>query len=101
LVLIDAVTRCLKGALGHEDSAAQDSFSNHRLDYPHYTRPDLINDIEIPEVLKSGDHQAIARWRLKQSVGRTWQRRPDLFLKQPLSLAEQRLKDEFIKENED
>ncbi len=81
LVLVDAITRCLPGALGHEDSAAQDSFSHaeyQRLDYPHYTRPDIIAGKEVPEVLKSGDHRAIARWRLKQSLGRTWQRRPDL-----------------------
>jgi len=101
LVLIDAITRCLPGALGHEDSAAQDSFSDfsaQRLDYPHYTRPEKIGGKEIPEVLKSGDHQAIARWRLKQSLGRTWQRRPDLLIKQQLTPDEQLLLDEFITE---
>jgi tRNA (guanine37-N1)-methyltransferase len=101
LVMIDAITRCLPGALGHEDSASQDSFSDagrQRLDYPHYTRPALTAGKEIPEVLKSGDHKAIARWRLKQSLGRTWQRRPDLLAKQQLTPEEQLLLDEFINE---
>ncbi len=99
LVLIDAITRCLPGALGHEDSAAQDSFSDvhhQRLDYPHYTRPECIAGKEIPEVLKSGDHKAITRWRLQQSLGRTWQRRPDLLATQQLTPKEQLLLDEFI-----
>lgn len=98
LVLIDALTRCLPGALGHEESAMQDSFSQHRLDYPHYTRPESIAGHEIPEVLKSGNHQAISRWRLKQSLGRTWQRRPDLLVGQNLTREEQTLLDEFIAE---
>jgi len=98
LVLIDAITRCLPEALGHEDSAAQDSFSHQRLDYPHYTRPEVVAGKEVPEVLKSGDHLAIARWRLKQSLGRTWQRRPDLLTKQQLTVEEQLLLDEFIAE---
>lgn len=100
LVLIDAVTRCLPGALGHEESALYDSFSHlhgQRLDYPHYTRPDNIAGKPVPEVLKSGDHEAIARWRLQQSLGRTWQRRPDLLTKQPLTSDEQLLLDEFIR----
>jgi tRNA (guanine37-N1)-methyltransferase len=98
LVLIDALTRCLPGALGHADSAAQDSFSAAAgwLDYPHYTRPECVAGKEIPAVLKSGDHQAIARWRLKQSLGRTWQRRPDLLAKQPLTPDHQQLLNEFI-----
>jgi tRNA (guanine37-N1)-methyltransferase len=101
LVLIDAITRCLPGALGHVDSATQDSFSNlHHgwLDYPHYTRPECIAGKEIPSILKSGDHQAIARWRLKQSLGRTWQRRPDLLEKQLLTSSDQLLLNEFIEE---
>lgn len=98
LVMIDAITRCLPGALGHLASAAQDSFSNGWLDYPHYTRPEVMHGVAIPEVLKSGDHQAIARWRLKQSLGRTWQRRPDLLAKQHLTPDEQVLLNEFIEE---
>lgn len=98
LVLIDAITRCLPGALGHEDSVAQDSFSNNRLDYPHYTRPEFIAGKQVPQVLKGGDHEAIFRWRLKQSLGRTWQRKPDLLANQKLTQKEQALLDEFIAE---
>lgn len=98
LVLIDAITRCLPGALGHVDSALQDSFNNNRLDYPHYTRPECIAGKKIPEVLKSGDHEAIARWRLKQSLGRTWSRRPELLEKQHLTALEQILLNEFLSE---
>jgi tRNA (guanine37-N1)-methyltransferase len=98
LVLIDAVARCLPGVLGHPDSAVQDSFTTNRLDYPHYTRPETINSVDVPAVLLGGDHQAIARWRLKQSLGRTWQRRPDLLATQRLSVEEQALLTEFIDE---
>jgi tRNA (guanine37-N1)-methyltransferase len=98
LVLIDTVVRCIPGALGHEDSAVQDSFSDDRLDYPHYTRPELVADKAIPEVLKSGNHKAVLRWRLKQSLGRTWQRRPDLLQKRILTAEEKKLLDEFIAE---
>ena len=98
LVFIDAITRCMPGALGHENSAAQDSFMGDRLDYPHYTRPEIIAGRRIPDALKQGNHQAILRWRLKQSLGRTWQRRPDLLEKQPLTLEEKELLDEFIAE---
>ncbi|WP_317623076.1 tRNA (guanosine(37)-N1)-methyltransferase TrmD [Thiohalomonas denitrificans] len=78
MVVIDAVTRLIPGALGHSDSAEQDSFSDGLLDCPHYTRPEKVADREVPEVLRSGDHAAIERWRLKQALGRTWERRPDL-----------------------
>lgn len=98
LVLIDAMARCLPGVLGHPDSAVQDSFTANRLDYPHYTRPESIAGLEVPPVLLGGDHQAIARWRLKQSLGRTWQRRPDLLATQRLSAEEQALLTEFIDE---
>ncbi len=98
LVFIDAVTRCIPGALGHEDSAVQDSFTGDRLDYPHYTRPEIIAGKSIPDVLKQGDHSAILRWRLKQSLGRTWQRRPDLLEKQRLTPEEKKWLDEFIAE---
>jgi tRNA (guanine37-N1)-methyltransferase len=98
MVLVDALTRCLPGALGHPGSAQQDSFCGERLDYPHYTRPEVIDGLAVPAVLNSGDHAQIARWRQQQSVGRTWQRRPDLFREQPLTDAEQILLREFIKE---
>jgi len=101
LVLIDAITRCLPGVLGHADSAVNDSFTGDRLDYPHYTRPAIINGMPVPAVLTSGDHQAIARWRLKQALGRTWQRRPELLSKQSLSFEERLLLDEFIDECEE
>jgi tRNA (guanine37-N1)-methyltransferase len=78
LVLIDALARLLPGALGDERSAEQESFSEGLLDWPHYTRPEEFAGRRVPPVLLSGDHAAIARWRLKQALGRTWERRPDL-----------------------
>lgn len=78
MVIIDGITRLLPGVLGDDDSALQDSFMQGLLDHPHYTRPDKINDQTVPDVLLSGDHKAIQRWRLKQAIGRTWLRRPDL-----------------------
>lgn len=98
MVMIDALTRLLPGALGHEDSAKQDSFAAGLLDCPHYTRPEKFAGISVPEVLLSGDHQAIARWRLQQSLGRTWQMRPDLLQKYSLCEQERKLLDEFIDE---
>ncbi|MGB6977141.1 MAG: tRNA (guanosine(37)-N1)-methyltransferase TrmD [Gammaproteobacteria bacterium] len=92
MVMIDAITRLLPEALGDDQSAQQDSFTNNLLDYPHYTRPESC---EIPAVLLSGDHQAIARWRLQQALGRTWLRRPDLLAKRTLTDTEQALLDEF------
>ena len=82
------------------ESASQDSFSSALLDYPHYTRPAKIDgQQQVPDVLLQGDHTAIARWRLKQALGRTWQRRPDLLKKHILSKQEQVLLAEFIREN--
>jgi tRNA (guanine37-N1)-methyltransferase len=78
LIIVDAVSRLLPGVLGDDESAQQDSFMQGLLDCPHYTRPEVIDDMAVPSVLLSGDHQAIRRWRLKQSLGRTWLRRPDL-----------------------
>jgi len=78
LVLIDAVVRTLPGVLGDEASAQQDSFMTGLLDWPHYTRPEVLEDMQVPEVLIGGNHEAIRRWRLKQALGRTWLRRPDL-----------------------
>jgi tRNA (guanine37-N1)-methyltransferase len=100
MVMIDAVTRLLPGALGHEDSAEQDSFSGGLLDCPHYTRPEVIEGRRVPEVLLSGDHAAIARWRLKQALGRTWLRRPDLLERGALTEEQQRLLAEFVQERE-
>jgi tRNA (guanine37-N1)-methyltransferase len=100
MVVIDAVTRLLPGALGHEDSAQQDSFSDGLLDCPHYTRPELFDDMPVPDVLMSGDHAAIARWRRKQALGRTWLRRPELLKRIELDDEAQRLLQEFIQEYE-
>lgn len=102
LVVVDAVTRLLPGVLGHEDSAAEDSFADGLLDCPHYTRPEVYEGQVVPEVLRSGDHAAISRWRLQQSLGRTWERRPDLLeARGPLSDEERGLLDEYISDREE
>jgi len=95
LVLIDAIVRTLPGVLGDDESAQQDSFVNGLLDWPHYTRPEEFEGMKVPEVLLGGNHEAIRRWRLKQALGRTWLRRPELLLHRTLSAEEQRLLDEF------
>ena len=95
LLLIDAVVRQLPGALNDAESARQDSFAQGLLDCPHYTRPDTYDGERVPPVLLSGDHAAIRRWRLMQSIGRTWLRRPDLLRKRPLSPEEEALLAEF------
>lgn len=99
MVIIDGVTRLLPGALGHEDSAQQDSFSEGLLDYPHFTRPEEIDGLVVPEVLRSGDHAAIQRWRQKQALGRTWLRRPELLENLDLDEGQQRLLEEYIREH--
>ena len=98
MVVVDAVTRLLPGALGHEDSADQDSFSAGLLDCPHYTRPEDYQGKQVPPVLLSGDHAAIRRWRLKQALGRTWLRRPDLLQDKGLDEEQQQLLNEFLQE---
>jgi tRNA (guanine37-N1)-methyltransferase len=100
LVVMDAVTRLLPGALGDADSAQEDSFMDGLLDYPHYTRPEQIEGLRVPSALLSGDHAEIRRWRHKQALGRTWQRRPDLLAALTLSREQQALLDEFIHEHE-
>jgi tRNA (guanine37-N1)-methyltransferase len=91
MVLIDSVTRLLPGALGHSQSAEQDSFTDGLLDCPHYTRPEDCSGKQVPAVLLSGNHEHIRRWRLQQALGRTWQRRPDLLAKKELSAEQQQL----------
>ncbi len=98
MLVIDTLARLLPGALGHEDSASQDSFADGLLDYPHYTRPEEIAGLRVPDVLLKGNHFAIQQWRLKQSLGRTWLRRQDLLAKRQLNAAEQKLLAEFIDE---
>jgi len=100
MVLLDAVTRLIPGVLGHVDSAAEDSFSEGWLDCPHYTRPEEFAGQRVPEVLLSGNHALIRRWRLKQSLGRTWQRRPELLAELTLSKEQQQLLAEYIREQE-
>lgn len=100
MTLIDAVSRWIPGVLGHEDSASEDSFSKGLLDCPHYTRPESIDDHPVPQVLLSGDHKAIRLWRLKQQLGRTWQRRPDLLDGLTLDKEQQQLLAEYIRETE-
>jgi len=100
MVLLDAVTRLIPGVLGHADSAVEDSFSAGWLDCPHYTRPEEFAGQRVPEVLLSGNHALIRRWRLKQSLGRTWQRRPELLKELTLSKEQQQLLAEFIREQE-
>ena len=98
MAVIDAVTRLLPGVLGDEESASQDSFMNGLLDYPHYTRPEMVDGKRVPAVLLSGDHARIARWRYKQALGRSFLRRPDLLEKLKLDVEQQQLLDEFLKE---
>lgn len=93
-VVIDAVTRLLPGVLGHAESA-DDSFSAGLLDYPQYTRPEEVDGMTVPEVLLSGDHAAVRRWRLKQALGRTWTRRRDMLEARRLTAEERELLDEF------
>ncbi len=98
MAVIDAVVRLLPGVLGDDESAAQDSFVAGLLDCPHYTRPELVDGRPVPEVLLSGDHAAIARWRHKQALGRSYLRRPDLLESLELSDEQRQLLDEFLKE---
>jgi tRNA (guanine37-N1)-methyltransferase len=101
MVVMDAVIRLLPGVLGHTDSAREDSHVEGLLDHPHYTRPALIEGRPVPEVLLSGDHGAIERWRLKQALGRTWLRRPDLLQRRALTEEERTLLDEYIRAHQD
>ncbi|MBT9097276.1 tRNA (guanosine(37)-N1)-methyltransferase TrmD [Methylovulum psychrotolerans] len=98
LIVIDAITRLLPGVLGDADSAVQDSHAAGLLDCPHYTRPEQINDRAVPDVLMGGNHAEIARWRMKQALGRTWQRRPDLLKNNNLDAEQDKLLKEFIVE---
>lgn len=96
MVLIDAISRLITGTLGDESSAFYESFSSGLLDYPHYTRPEDSCGSKVPEVLLSGDHQKIAKWRKQQSLGVTWLLRPDLLEKAELSTEDKQLLDKFI-----
>lgn len=99
MALMDACVRQLPGALNDGASAVEDSFADGLLDCPHYTRPEEYEGMRVPDVLLSGNHEQIRRWRLKQSLGRTWQRRPDLLQARTLSKEEMRLLEEFRQEH--
>lgn len=100
MAVIDAIVRQLPGALNDAESAAQESFADGVLDFPHYTRPEEYKGERVPEVLLSGHHELIRRWRLKQSLGRTWQRRPELLAQRNLTEEETRLLEEFRQEQQ-
>lgn len=98
MVVLDAMIRWIPGALGHKESALLDSFSEGLLDCPHYTRPEVVDGLKVPEVLLSGNHAEILKWRLKQKLGRTWLRRKDLLEKLALTAEQQALLANFIEE---
>jgi len=100
MVVIDAVTRQLPGVLGHELSAQEDSFADGLLDCPHYTRPEVYQGQAVPEILLSGNHEGIRRWRLKQALGRTLERRPDLLEGRAVTPEEEQLLAEYIREQD-
>lgn len=101
MTLIDAVSRLVPGVLGDQASAEQDSFTDGLLDHPHYTRPELLDGLAVPEALTSGNHEVIRRWRLKQSLGRTWQRRPELINNLALTDEQELLLAEYVREVRD
>lgn len=98
LIVVDAVARLLPGVLGDEASAGQESFVDGLLDWPHYTRPESWRGRRVPEVLLGGDHEAIRRWRVKQALGLTWQRRPELLAGRELGSEERSLLEEYCTE---
>lgn len=95
MVMIDATVRLVPGVLGNQESALEDSHSNGLLEHPHYTRPAIYNDLEVPEVLRNGNHQLIDEWRHKESLRRTFIRRPDLIETRELSEQEEEWMEEF------
>ena len=100
MVLIDAVARMVPGVLGHQDSAAEDSFANGLLDCPHYTRPETYNGQQVPTVLLSGNHEKIRQWRLQQALGKTWLQRKELINRLALTDEQEQLLSEFIQQQE-
>jgi tRNA (guanine37-N1)-methyltransferase len=100
MVCIDGMTRLIPGALGHDESAQQDSFSDGLLDCPHYTRPEEYLGDRVPAVLMNGNHREIDDWRERQALGRTWQRRPDLLDASRLDSRQKALLEDFIAEFE-
>ena len=101
MVLIEALVRYLPGVLGNDGSAAADSFSDGLLDWPQYTKPQAYRGYNVPPVLLSGNHDEVRRWRLKQALGRTWMRRPDLMAKRKLNKEEHQLLEQYKREREE
>ena len=99
MVLIEALVRYLPGVLGNEDSVKSDSFSAGLLDWPHYTRPEVYGEDQVPPVLLSGHHEEIRRWRMKQALGRTWQKRPELLRDIELTDEQRELLDLYRRES--
>ena len=90
MVVVDALSRLIPGVLGHPESAEEDSFGEDGLlDHPHYTRPEVLGENVVPAVLKSGDHKAIAEWRRRMAVTRTWERRPEMLAQAKLTTADE------------
>jgi len=100
MVLIEALVRYLPGVLGNEDSVKSDSFSAGLLDWPHYTRPEVYGEQQVPSVLLSGHHEEIRRWRMKQALGRTWQKRPELLKDLELTDEQRELLDLYRSESD-
>ena len=100
MVLIEALVRYLPGVLGNEDSVKSDSFSGGLLDWPHYTRPEVYGEHQVPSVLLSGHHEEIRRWRMKQALGRTWQKRPELLKDLELTDEQRELLDLYRSESD-
>ncbi|RUO33094.1 tRNA (guanosine(37)-N1)-methyltransferase TrmD [Aliidiomarina soli] len=101
MVMIDTLARQVPGVLGHQASAAEDSFVDGLLDCPHYTRPEVLDGKQVPSVLLSGNHEKIRQWRMQQALGRTWLRRPELLNNLALTDEQQRLLEVFIEEHQD
>lgn len=99
LVVLDAVVRTLPGVLGNPDSAVSDSYVGDLLDCPHYTRPEVVDGVSAPSVLLSGDHGAVADWRRREALGRTWQRRPEMLLDRELNAADRTLLADYIEKS--
>jgi tRNA (guanine37-N1)-methyltransferase len=100
MVLIEALVRCLPGVLGNDDSVKTESFSAGLLDWPQYTRPEMFKGVEVPAPLLTGNHEEIRRWRLKQALGQTWLRRPDLLAQRELNDEERLLLESFRQQYE-
>ena len=100
LVIVDAVARLLPGVLGSNESLTEESFITGLLEYPHYTRPEVFENHRVPDILLSGNHGAIRRWRRQQALLRTWKRRPDLLKKNDLSLEDEELLAEAVSTKE-